>query len=343
MPGDERNRRGRSSGRSGPKPDKRGASGSRDRSDRARDADARRSGGRGGTDDRGRRTERDGQRPERGPRPPIKGKRRVFDEDSAPNERERARSDQEGSGEREQWIDEGPVRRAAGEAVRRGGAGKGSGKPRGRTNGRSAGEKPGASSRQRARRAAKRAESVMEIDRGRVEQRLGKNRADRTINRIGEATAAYAEDRYEDARRILKPIVELLPDEPSVRELYGLSLYRLGKWRQAGAELEAVHRSDRLHRAAPGARRLLPGAGPTRQGRRALGGDRRGVPGRPARGRGPHRDGRLARRPGQGRRGHRHPRGRRARPSNLKEHHLRMRYVLADLYDRAGDHQAARR
>ncbi len=347
MPGDERNRRGRSSGRPGPKPDKRGGSGSRGRSERARDADDRRSGGRSGTGERGRRPERDGERPERGPRPPIKGKRRVFDEDSAPNERERARSDQEGSGEREQWIDEGPVRRAAGEAVRRGGAAKGSGKPRGRANGRSGrdkpGDKPGASSRQRARRAAKRAESVMEIDRGRVEQRLGKSRADRTINRIGEATAAYAEDRYEDARRTLKPIVDLLPDEPSVRELYGLSLYRLGKWRQAVAELEQfIERtgSTEQHPVLADCYRALGQHAKVAELWEEIGEASLAAP--------LVAEGRIVMAGSLADQGKVVEaiavlEGGALGSSNLKEHHLRMRYVLADLYDRAGDHQAARR
>lgn len=353
MPGDDRNRPGGSRGGAERRPGKGGKApntGSRGRSDRARREDEERRGPRrsgASSGDRGRDPRGSDERPDRGPRKPIKGKRRVFDEDSAPNERERARSEKprsekEGSGEREQWIDEGPVRKAAGDAVRRGAGGA---KPRGRANGkpRGKGDKPGASNRRRAQRAAKRAESVMELDRKRLEQRLGKPRADRTVQRLGDATAAYAEERYEDARKTLKPIVDLVPDEPAVRELYGLALYRLGRWRPAIAELEEFVRrtgSTEQHPVLADCYRALGqhvkveelwdeigeaslAAPLVAEGRIVMAGSLADQ-GKVVEAIGVLEGGALG-------------------SSNLKEHHLRMRYVLGDLYDRAGDHQAARR
>ncbi|HEX6568800.1 MAG TPA: tetratricopeptide repeat protein, partial [Acidimicrobiales bacterium] len=49
----------------------------------------------------------------------------------------------------------------------------------------------------------------------------------------------FRRERYEDARRILRPLAEQAPGASSVRELYGLTLYRLGRWAQARRELEA--------------------------------------------------------------------------------------------------------
>jgi tetratricopeptide (TPR) repeat protein len=57
--------------------------------------------------------------------------------------------------------------------------------------------------------------------------------------RLREASDAFRRERYEDARRILRPLAEQAPSASSVRELYGLTLYRLGRWAQAVRELEA--------------------------------------------------------------------------------------------------------
>lgn len=68
---------------------------------------------------------------------------------------------------------------------------------------------------------------------------MGSQRADRLIGRIGAAADAYAGERYDEARRILSPIVSEAPDFVETRELFGLTLYRLGRWRQAITQLEA--------------------------------------------------------------------------------------------------------
>jgi len=54
-----------------------------------------------------------------------------------------------------------------------------------------------------------------------------------------EAAKAFERERYKDAERQLKPLVEQAPDVPAVRELYGLTLYRVGRWKAAADQLEA--------------------------------------------------------------------------------------------------------
>jgi Tfp pilus assembly protein PilF len=71
--------------------------------------------------------------------------------------------------------------------------------------------------------------------------RTGGESAQRVASRLAEATQAYERDRYDDARRTLRGLVELAPDLGPARELYGLTLYRLGRWAAAIKELEAFH------------------------------------------------------------------------------------------------------
>jgi tetratricopeptide (TPR) repeat protein len=61
----------------------------------------------------------------------------------------------------------------------------------------------------------------------------------RLQQRLTDAAGAYERDRYGDAARILKPLAEQAPGAAAVRELYGLALYRLGRWDAAIKELEA--------------------------------------------------------------------------------------------------------
>lgn len=75
-----------------------------------------------------------------------------------------------------------------------------------------------------------------------VNEQAGASRGPKLAARLADATYAYEKDRYEDARRILAGLVKELPAAGAVRELYGLTLYRLGRWAAAAKELEA-HRS----------------------------------------------------------------------------------------------------
>ena len=55
----------------------------------------------------------------------------------------------------------------------------------------------------------------------------------------GEGGDAFKRGRFDEARLILRPLAESAPRVAALRELYGLSLYRLGRWKQAVGELEA--------------------------------------------------------------------------------------------------------
>jgi tetratricopeptide (TPR) repeat protein len=67
----------------------------------------------------------------------------------------------------------------------------------------------------------------------------GKAAAARLNQRLTDATGAFERERYGDAARMLKPLAEQAPGASAVRELYGLTLYRLGRWDAAIKELEA--------------------------------------------------------------------------------------------------------
>lgn len=186
-------------------------------------------------------------------------------------------------------------------------------------------------------------EGALEIDRNRLVRQLGQARADRTLERLAAATEAFAEDRVEETRVTLKPLVELVPQEPALRELYGLSLYRLGRWKAAVAELDEFHRltgsveqhpvlAD-CHRALRNHERVAelwddlgaasPEAAIVAEGRIVYAGSLADQGHLPAA-----------------------IKVLEAAPlgsKKLREHHLRLRYALGDLYDRAGEQQAARR
>jgi len=160
--------------------------------------------------------------------------------------------------------------------------------------------------------------------------------------RLEEAIEAFRRERFEEARRILRPLAEQAPGATSVRELFGLTLYRLGRWAEARRELEAFrvqsgsteqhpvladcYRAlgqyaeveelwDELRAASPSAElvaegRIVAAGALADQGRldeaiRLL-----------------EAGAKPTRRP--------------------KLHHLRMAYALADLYERAGDAPRAR-
>jgi tetratricopeptide (TPR) repeat protein len=59
--------------------------------------------------------------------------------------------------------------------------------------------------------------------------------------RLGNAAMAYERDRYQDALSAIKPVLVASPNSAAARELHGLILYRLGRWRAAAKELREVH------------------------------------------------------------------------------------------------------
>ncbi len=170
---------------------------------------------------------------------------------------------------------------------------------------------------------------------------LGPTKGRRLAGRTADGAQAFANDRFDDARRILGPIATDAPSAPSVRELLGLTLYQLGRWRPAARELEAFreltgsvdqnpvladcYRAIGRHADAEALweelREASPSAELVAEGRIVAAGslaDR----------------GRLA---DAIRLLESAPRGRKAR-----EHHLRTAYALADLRERAGDPSRAR-
>jgi hypothetical protein len=233
-----------------------------------------------------------------------------------------AAGEDEAAWQPEEWIDEGELRDEAAEAVGRSRAPRAAPKPARRTKPAPEG-KTGAGS---------------EDLRGTVPP----NRMARFEQRLDEASDAFRRERYEDARRILRPLAEQAPGASSVRELYGLTLYRLGRWAQARRELEAFRTQtgsteqhpvladanralgrydeveelwEELRAASPSAElvaegRIVAAGALADQGRLEEAIDLLAAASKPAK-----------------------------RP---KLHHLRIAYALADLYERAGDLPRAR-
>lgn len=166
--------------------------------------------------------------------------------------------------------------------------------------------------------------------------------AARQERQLAEAAKAYEADRYADARRLLKPLLAVDDPSPAVRELHGLTLYRMGKWADAIAELKAFasmtgsydqhpvladcHRALKRWRAVEELweeiRQASPGPDVVAEGRIVAAGamaDRGDISGAL----------KLLERA----------------PSNVKRpalHHLRLWYAQADLYERAGEIPRAR-
>jgi thioredoxin-like negative regulator of GroEL len=264
--------------------------------------------------------------------------------------------------EPDRWVDEGVdaegLRASAGGAVGRG-RGRGADQRRGRADtapGRrrategSAADQPQTRGRRRAAdRAAPRrrpgpaaaddASWSLEAD---LTRAVGAARAEKLGERVAEAARAFDRDRFDEARRLLKPLAEQAPQSAAVRELYGVALYRMGRWKDAARELEAfrgltasveqhpvladcyraLHRYQKVRELWEELREASPGAALVAEGRIVAAGA-------------------LA---DQGRLDdairllEASP-----RPSGkAKPHHLRVAYALADLHERAGDIPRAR-
>jgi len=172
---------------------------------------------------------------------------------------------------------------------------------------------------------------------------LGAKDAPAAERRLLDASGALERDRARDALRIVRPLVKLSRPPIAVREVAGMASYRLGNWRAAAEHLEAFVRLsgstdlhpvladcyravkryrragevwDELRQASPSAEvvtegRIVAAGALADQGRMA---DAVAL---------------LERGPAKKRR---HP----------GEHHLRLWYALADLYERAGDSVRAR-
>lgn len=66
-----------------------------------------------------------------------------------------------------------------------------------------------------------------------VTNAVGPRRAPKVEAALMEASKAFDRERYGDALTILRALSVETPDVPAVRELFGLALYRQGKWNDA--------------------------------------------------------------------------------------------------------------
>jgi tetratricopeptide (TPR) repeat protein len=171
---------------------------------------------------------------------------------------------------------------------------------------------------------------------------VGPGRAARVEKRLREAAEAFDHERFGEARSILAPLVEQAPGSTALRELHGLTLYRLGRWKKAAEELEvfrqlsgsteqnpvladcyrALKRYTEVDELWEELREASPSGPIVTEGRIVVAGslaDR----------------GRLDEAIDLLSHGFR-------MPSNPKLHHLRRAYALADLEERAGDVPTAR-
>ncbi len=171
---------------------------------------------------------------------------------------------------------------------------------------------------------------------------LGESRGRGAARRLREASKLFASERFEEARRLLAPIARDAPEVPEVRELHGLVLYRMGRFKQAIRELEAfrvLSGSVEQHPVLADCHRALrhwadvealwrelgevsPAADLVTEGRIVLAGSMADRGDLAAAVRTLEAGWKL--------------------PSRPRPHHLRRAYALADLYERAGRPPRAR-
>lgn len=113
------------------------------------------------------------------------------------------------------WTDEGPSEVS----------------PRGRRTQSTAGKRSGGRTR-----GARALDDVVEE----FQRALGAKATGRVLKRYEEALAAFEEERYGEARRMLEPLVRQAGDVAAVQDLAGLCFYRERKWDKAAEALERV-------------------------------------------------------------------------------------------------------
>lgn len=171
---------------------------------------------------------------------------------------------------------------------------------------------------------------------------VGSRRAARASEQLAEAARAFDREQYSEARRILGPLAAEAPDVAAVRELLGLTYYRLGRWKEASRHLQAfgdLTGSCEQHPVLADCQRALgrwaavdelwaelkeasPGAALVAEGRIVAAGALADQ--------GRLRDALALLEAG------------RRTPKRVQVHHLRLAYALADLLERAGDLPRAR-
>lgn len=214
----------------------------------------------------------------------------------------------------EQWIDEGSIRAEAAAATARATGG-------------------------RTRRPTEIDPTVV----AQIHETLDPQRAARLSERLASASAALDRERFEEAKRMVTPLVRELPHVAAVHEVAGLANYRLGQWKPASQSLELARQ---LHPDPS----LLPVLADCYRAQRrwsdvdSVWNDVKAAS--------PPHDvmaearivvaGSLADR-GELKRAIALLQSAAKPPKRVRDHHLRQWYVLADLYDRAGDTVSASR
>ncbi len=173
-------------------------------------------------------------------------------------------------------------------------------------------------------------------DRAELEKVAGAGVAPKIERRLKAAAKAFDGERFDEALPALRMLAADVPHAAQVRELYGLALYRIGRWADAARELEAfvmltdsseqhpvladcyraLRRWDDVERLWSDLRTASPSAELVTEGRIVAAGalaDR----------------GRLPEAVALMEQGFK-------APSRPKPYHLRRMYVLADLYERSG-------
>ncbi len=217
----------------------------------------------------------------------------------------------------ETWIDEGSVRAEAVAAARR--ATTDVPRPR--------------------RSAPTRLDPVVQSE---IAESAGPRSAE-ALERLSSASEALDRERFDDARRLVAPLVRQYPDVAAVHEVAGLANYGSGRWNQAIADLEtarrlnssvallpvladcyrALRRWDEVEAIWQEVRTASPAHEVAAEARIVVAGS-------------------LADR-GDLKAAIKLLSGAMRVPRKVREHHLRQWYVLADLCDRAGDTVAAAR
>jgi len=273
-------------------------------------------GGRGGA--AGRSTRRDDTRRQR-PEPRTEAERRAAEVRAKRGPRAPVDPDAERikieSRTTEEWIDEGSVRAEAAAATRRAGGGD-RGRPAPELDPEVAAE---------------------------IQAALSPERAKRLTERLASASSALDRERFEEALRMVTPLAKELPHVAAVHEVSGLASYRLGQWKKAAQSLELARQ---LH---PDPALLPVLADCYRAMRRWHDVDEVWAELKAA---SPNHEvmaeGRIVAASAQAEQGD--LKGAIAMmgavsqpPKRVRDHHLRQWYVLADLYDRAGDTVSASR
>lgn len=258
--------------------------------------------------------------------------------------------------EREQWVDDGPLRGEAKAAARRASrnapAEPADAGDRDRSDRRRADARPGSTEGEQTgrpgstegERTGRRTSTELAPDvLDGLQHTVPGTRAGHYKERLATAADALDRGRFADARRMVQPVLRDVPDLAFGHEIAGLALYRLGQWRKAAAELETARLLDatlnhhavladcyralkRYHEVAElwtELREGSPSPALMAEGRIVAAGALAD-------------QGDLA--------GAIRTMARAAEvPKRVRDHHVRQWYVLGDLYDRSGDVITARR